>query len=268
MASPVHEAGLVKPRLLILGGTAEALTLARRCDGQFTVISSLAGTTEHPVRPTGELRIGGFGGVDGLGRFLRDSGIDVVVDATHPFAARMQANAAEACARTGVPRCRLLRPEWPRAAGDRWIEVDDVEAAASALRALGRRIFLALGARDLAAFERLADRWFLIRAVSPPDRFPSGGAWHCLQARGPFAFDEERRLLVEHRIDALVSKQSGGEGARAKIDAARDLGLPVVMIRRPAPPVPPVVPGVDAAMAWLSATCAKGLAPAPPPGAV
>jgi precorrin-6A/cobalt-precorrin-6A reductase len=258
----------MRPRLLILGGTAEAIDLARRCLDRFAVVSSLAGATEHPVHPPGEVRIGGFGGVDGLERYLRDVAIDAVVDATHPFAARMQANAAQACARVVVPRCRLLRPPWPRLPGDRWIEVDDVEEAASALRALGPRVFVALGARDLAAFESLSDRWFLVRAVSRPGALPARGTWLCLQARGPFALDAERRLLVEHRIDVLVSRQSGGEGARAKIDAARALGLPVVMIRRPAPPVPPVVPGVDEAMAWLSAVRAKGLAPAAPPGAV
>ena len=259
-------------RLLILGGTAEAAELARRCvaehGARLDVISSLAGATEAPVHPPGRVRIGGFGGVDGLRRFLAEQSIAAVIDATHPFAARMQANAAAACIQAGVPRCRLLRPPWQRRPDDHWIEVDDLDAAATALGSLGRRVFLALGARDLAAFARLDDRWFLVRAVSAPDPPPPLVSCRLVQARGPFALADEHRLLVEHRIDALVSRQSGGDGARAKIDAARELGLPVVMIRRPAPPVPPIAASVDEALEWLRGALSKGLAQARLPGAV
>jgi precorrin-6A/cobalt-precorrin-6A reductase len=239
-----------RPRLLILGGTAEAVELARGCTGICDVISSLAGATENPVRPTGHVRIGGFGGAQGLGRYLVEEKIDLVIDATHPFAARMQANAAEACALAAVPRCRLSRPEWRRQHGDRWIEVDGPDQAARVLETLGPRVFLALGARDLPAFAWLRDRWFLVRAVSPPRSPILNGRF--VRARGPFALADERGLLTEHRIDAVVSRQSGGEGARAKIDAARELGLPVVMIRRPPPPPPPLVATVEATLEWLA----------------
>ncbi|MCK6453433.1 MAG: cobalt-precorrin-6A reductase [Alphaproteobacteria bacterium] len=261
-----------KPHLLILGGTAEAAALARRCADAYgaalDVTTSLAGATEAPPHPPGRLRIGGFGGVEGLRRYLAGEAVDAVIDATHPFARRMQANAASACALAGVPRCRLLRPPWPRRPDDRWIEVDDLDAAAAALAGLGPRVFLALGLRDLAAFAALADRWFLVRAVSAPDAPPPLADWRVIQARGPFRLADERRLLVENRIDAVVSRQSGGEGARAKIDAARELGLPVVMIRRPAPPVPPLVASVDAALEWLGGVLSQGLAPARRAGAV
>jgi precorrin-6A/cobalt-precorrin-6A reductase len=260
-----------RPRLLILGGTAEAVALARRCTGRFAVTTALAGATDRPARPPGAVRIGGFGGAEGLRRYLAEAGIDLVVDATHPFAARMQAQAAEACARAGVPRCRLLRPEWPRQAADRWIEVADVAGAAAALAALGPRVFLALGARDLPAFRALEGRWFLVRGATPPAAPIANGLF--VQARGPFALDDERRLLREHRIDAVVSRQSGGEGARAKIDAARERGLPVVMIRRPPPPPPPLEPGVEEVLGWLdrhapAAARAEGLARPGPAGAV
>ncbi len=261
-----------RPHLLILGGTAEAAALARRCADAYgaalDLTTSLAGATEAPSRPPGRVRVGGFGGVEGLRRCLTGDAIDAVIDATHPFAQRMQANAAAACALAGVPRCRLLRPPWPRRADDRWIEVDGLDEAAAALAGLGRRVFLALGARDLAAFAALEDRWFLVRAVSPPAVAPPLADWCFIQARGPFRLEDERRLLIEHRIDAMVSRQSGGEGARAKIDAARALGLPVVMIRRPTPPAPPVVASVDAALEWLGGTLSKGLAPLRRAGAV
>jgi len=238
-----------RPRLLILGGTAEAIALARRAAASFDVTTSLAGTTENPARPPGRVRIGGFGGAAGLGRYLDENAIDLLIDATHPFAARMQANAAEGCALAGVPRCRLLRPAWQRHADDRWIEVDDIAQAAAAIRSPGRRVFLALGARDLPCFAPLTDHWFLVRGVSPPAQPIANGLF--LQARGPFTLGDERRLLVEHRIEVVVSRQSGGEGARAKVDAARALGLPVVMIRRPPAPPPPIVDTVAAAIAWL-----------------
>lgn len=238
-----------RTRLLILGGTAEAAELARRCADRCSVVTSLAGATGTPVHSSGSVRVGGFGGAEGLVRYLVDQAVDLVIDATHPFAVRMQANAAKACAVAGVPRCRLLRPPWARRDGDRWIEVDDAAAAAAALAGFGPRIFLALGARDLHRFRTVAGKWLLVRGVTPPAAPMPNGLF--IQARGPFAMLDETRLLREHRIDAVVSRQSGGAGARAKIDAARELGLPVVMIRRPPPPPPPIVETVDAALAWL-----------------
>ena len=244
-----------KRRLLILGGTAEAAGLARRAidahGALLDVISSLRGTTADPAEPPGKLRRGGFGGAAGLARYLRDESIGFLIDATHPFAARMQASAAEAAALARVPRCRLLRAAWPRHPGDRWIEAPDAAAAAGALTGLGRRVFLALGGRDHAAFAGVEGRWFLVRAISPLDRPPPFKDYEFLMARGPFTVEDESRLLKERLIDALVSRQSGGQGAYAKIEAARILGLPVVMIARPAPPPPPVVATVDAALSWL-----------------
>ncbi|MGQ0676585.1 MAG: cobalt-precorrin-6A reductase [Rhodospirillales bacterium] len=248
-------------RLLILGGTAEAAELARRAldlhGGRLDVISSLSGATAEPVPPPGRVRSGGFGGPEGLARYLRDEAVDFLIDATHPFAAVMQISAAEAAAATGVARCRLLRPPWPREAGDRWIDARDAAEAAQAVAALGGRAFLALGnlggGRELQAFAGLAGKPFLLRAISPPPmKLPAG--WRFLQARGPFTVADERRLFAERRIAAVVSRQSGGAGAYAKIQAARELGLPVVMIRRPPVPPPPVVDSVEHALDWLERT--------------
>ncbi|MBL8704813.1 MAG: cobalt-precorrin-6A reductase [Rhodospirillales bacterium] len=240
-------------RLLILGGTTEGRGLARaaieRFGDRLDVLSSLAGVVDDPVLPPGRVRVGGFGGVEGLRRFLRDERIDAMIDATHPFARHMQANAAAACAADAVPRCRLSRPPWAKQDGDRWIAVGSPADAAAAVPALGRRVFLALGARDLAPFLTLADTWLLLRGINPPDRTLTNGRF--LQARGPFDLAAEEALLRDHRIDVVVSRQSGGTGAGAKIEAARRLGLPVVMIERPPPPAPPLVATIADAMAWL-----------------
>lgn len=248
--------------------------LARRALERFgdrvEIVSSLAGVTEEPRRPPGAVRIGGFGGVDGLRRHLERERVAALIDATHPFAARMQANAAEACALANVARCRLLRPEWTRQPGDRWIEVGSAAEAAGALRELGPRIFLALGARDLPAFAGLSGKWLLLRGINPPPTPIGHGEF--LRARGPFALQDEEALLRQHRVDAIVSRQSGGSGAGAKIEAARRLGLPVVMIRRPPPPPPPHAATVEAALSWLadqiSAMGIRPLARTPPADAV
>ena len=238
-------------RLLILGGTAEALELAKTCTArpQLEVISSLAGRTRAPGLPPGEVRIGGFGGAGGLARFLAERGIDRVIDATHPFAAQIGAHAEQACREVGVPRLRLLRPPWAPQPGDHWIEVDDLAEAALRLPKLGRRVFLTVGHQDLGAFAGL-DRWFLVRTIEPPSALPlRHGEW--LAGRGPFAIEDELALLRVHAIDALVSKASGGAATYAKLAAARQLGLPVVMVRRPPPPAGPVAHSVEAALAWL-----------------
>jgi precorrin-6A/cobalt-precorrin-6A reductase len=241
-------------RLLILGGTAEAAELAgqvlARHGGRIEVVSSLAGATEHPAPPPGAVRRGGFGGAKGLACYLRDEGIAFLIDATHPFAAVMQESAASAAAQAGVPRLRLLRPPWPYVRGDRWIEVDDAQAAAQALAPLGRTVFLALGARETAAFTGLGGFRFLVRGVTPPAE-PLPANWEFIQARGPFSAADERRLLEQRQIDAIVSRQSGGEGAYGKIAAACALGLPVVMLRRPPLPPPPLAEGVAEALDWL-----------------
>lgn len=239
---------------MILGGTAEAAVLAARALGahgaRLDVVSSLAGATPAPALPPGIVRSGGFGGAEGLARYLSAERIDFLIDATHPFAAVMQLSAAAAAAETGVKRCRLLRPAWRCRAGDNWTEVPDAAAAARALADMGRRVFLALGGRDLPAFSGLSDHWFLLRAITPPPaKLPAN--WEFLPARGPFAAADELALFRERRIDAVVSRQSGGDGAYGKIEAARQLGLPVVMIQRPPPPPGPLAATVDAALDWL-----------------
>ncbi len=242
-------------RLLILGGSAEALALAGQAvalDG-LHVVTSLAGRTRRPVAPAGETRTGGFGGAEGLARYLREAEIDLVIDATHPFAAVISGNAARACEATGVPRLALVRPEWTRRAGDEWIEVADVEAAAAALPAAGRRVFLALGGKHLAPFAGVESAWFLVRAIEPPAAARLLENCTVIAARGPFTLEDETALLGRHRIDAVVSRNSGGEGAYAKIAAARALGLPVLMIRRPPPPPDPRAANVEDAIAWLRA---------------
>lgn len=238
-------------RVLILGGTAEAVALAETSAARpgVEVISSLAGRTRTPTLPPGEVRTGGFGGTEGLARFLTDRGIDRLIDATHPFAVRIGAHAEEACRRTQVPRLRLLRPPWQREPDDRWIEVGDLAEAARRLPRLGQRAFLTVGHGDLEAFVGL-DVWFLVRTIEPPKTpLPVRGRW--LAGRGPFAVENELQLLRTHEIDVLVTKASGGDATYAKLVAARRLGLPVVMIRRPPPPPGPVVGSVEAALAWL-----------------
>jgi precorrin-6A/cobalt-precorrin-6A reductase len=238
-------------KVLILGGTTEAVELASACGARpgLEVISSLAGRTRAPVLPSGEVRIGGFGGAGGLGRFLAARGINRVIDATHPFAVQIGAHAELACREAGVPRLRLLRPPWTRESGDHWIEAVDLADAARRLPGLGHRIFLTVGHRDLEAFARI-DLWFLVRTIEPPGALPlRHGQW--LAGRGPFGVENELALLRAHAIDVLVTKASGGSATYAKLAAARRLGLPVVMIRRPPPPPGPMVDSVEAALGWL-----------------
>jgi precorrin-6A/cobalt-precorrin-6A reductase len=240
-----------RAKLLILGGTAEAVALAGACASRpgLAVISSLAGRTQHPNLPPGDVRIGGFGGAAGLARFLLERGIDRVLDATHPFAAQISAHAEHACREAGVPRMRLLRPPWVSVAGDRWTEVASIAEAAQRLPELGRRVFLTLGSRELDAFAQL-DIWFLVRTIETAGVLPlPQGQW--LTGRGPFAVEDELSLLRTHAIDVLVTKASGGGATYAKLVAARRAGLPVLMVRRPPPPPGPVVGSVAAALAWL-----------------
>ncbi len=242
-------------RLLILGGTREALDLARRAtaDPRLHVITSLAGRTRAPAAVPGALRVGGFGGPGGLARYLREAAIDLVIDATHPFAATMARNAAEACAATRVLRLKLLRPLWRAAEGDHWIEVPDSAAAAAQLPDLAKRVFLTSGRRELAAFAALAETWFLVRLIEPPEGPLPLARHRLILARGPFAEDDETALLTEHRIEAVVAKNSGGALTYAKIAAARALALPVVMVQRPEAPGGETVESVEAAAAWLGA---------------
>jgi len=241
--------------VLILGGTAEGRTLATALAESgppaFRVISSLAGRTREPLRPPGEVRIGGFGGVDGLVHYLRAERIDVLVDATHPFAERISAHAAAASAATGLPLLVVRRPGWTERPGDDWRRVPSLAAAAALLPRLGRRVFLTTGRQGLAAFAGTDECWFLARSVEPPGP-PLPRHLEVLLDRGPFTVDGELRLLRDHRIDVLVSKDSGG--ADGKLAAARERRIPVVLIDRPPPPpAATTVDSVEAALARLTA---------------
>lgn len=237
-------------RVLLLGGTAEARVLAGllRAGGGWEVTTSFAGRTEDPRGGGGEVRVGGFGGPDGLAGWLRAHRTDAVVDATHPFAARISRHAASATRATGVPLVALRRPGWSPGPGDRWVWADSVSEAAAMVAGLGRRPFLTTGRGELAAFAALPQH-FLIRTVGPPAP-PLPAAYHLVLDRGPFTPEGERALLRRHRIDLLVTKDSGGPAA--KLAAAREAGLPVLVVRRPAaPPEVPAVPTPAAAAHWL-----------------
>jgi precorrin-6A/cobalt-precorrin-6A reductase len=241
--------------VLILGGTGEARALARvlveRNDRR--IVSSLAGRVSDPLLPLGEVRIGGFGGPDGLASWLTEQGVQAVIDATHPFAARISASAVAACARVGVPLLVLRRPGWVEGPGDDWRRVPDVPAAAALLREMPGPVLLTTGRGGLAHFADLPHR-VVIRTVDPPDP-PLPEDHELLLARGPYDLESEGALLDRHGIRALVTKDSGGSLTEAKLRAARDRGIPVVMIDRPPPPGPgvPVVADVPAALAWLEA---------------
>lgn len=223
--------------VLILAGTGEASALAHRLAGHPAIRArlSLAGRTRQPEAQELPCRVGGFGGVEGLVRYLRDEGIDAMVDATHPFAAGMTANAAAAARASGTPLAVLARPDWTPEPDDRWLRVPDLEGAAEALRALGRRVLVTTG-RQLAAFERVPDKRYVIRTVDPPEPRPALPDAVYLQSRGPFRLEDELALLREHAIDALVTKASGGGATRPKLDAARQCGIPVIMVQRPPRP--------------------------------
>jgi precorrin-6A/cobalt-precorrin-6A reductase len=254
--------------LLILGGTAEARELAGVLHGRgVPVVSSLAGRVAAPRLPPGEVRIGGFGGREGLERWLVEHDVFAVVDATHPFATRMSHSAVEACTRAGVPLLRLERPGWHERPGDRWHWVADVAAAAEAVEGLGRRCLLALGRQEVAAFAGLESTWFLIRSVGPPDP-PLPPRHELLLDRGPFTVEGELAIFEEHRVDVVVTRDSGGDHTAAKLDAARDRELSVLVVRRPPRPEGPAVPTVADAAAWAGARAASplgGFSPASSP---
>jgi precorrin-6A/cobalt-precorrin-6A reductase len=224
-------------RILLLGGTAEAAELAARLAGEFgaelDLVTSWAGRTAAGPDLPGRTRIGGFGGVAGLAAYLKDERVAAILDATHPFATRISAQARAAAAQTGLPLLTLDRPPWPKEAGDRWTEVDSLAQAAAALPALGKRAFLTVGAGGVGAFADVQGVWFLVRLLAKPDRPLALGPHALVIGRGPFAFEDERAVMSRHRIDVLVSKASGGAATRAKIEAARALGIPVLLVRRP-----------------------------------
>lgn len=239
-------------RVLLLGGTSEARALAARLHPDVEVVSSLAGRVPDPVLPVGEVRIGGFGGVDGLRRWLADAGVDAVVDATHPYAAKITANAVAACDDVGLPHIVLARPGWDP--GDAIVVGSDVDAAKTVAAQDYSRVFLTTGRSGTAAFVDV-DAWFLIRAVTAPDADTLPRRHRILLSRGPYHYADELALMREHRVDALVTKNSGGPMTRPKLDAAAALGVAVVMVDRP--PLPAgvtTVSTVDAAADWVRST--------------
>lgn len=250
-------------RLLLLGGTSEAVELVRALEGDPRVETtySLAGRTRRPVPVPAAVRTGGFGGPSGLEAYLREAGIGLLIDATHPYADAISEHAAIACERVSVPRLVLHRAPWTPAPGDRWIEAADLETAARALPALGTRVMLTIGSQGLGPFLHVPGIRFLVRAVEPPSIALDAEHFEVMLARGPFDVDAERRVLQSHAIDVLVSKNSGGFAARAKLDAARELGIPVVMVARPPPPPGKTVATVAAAREWIAARVARNQTP-------
>lgn len=238
-------------RVLLLGGTGEARALAKALHPRIDIISSLAGRVPDPALPVGPVRIGGFGGVDGLRRWLRDERIDAVVDATHPFAATMTAHAAAACGELRIPHLILARPAWDPAAAI--VVESDAHASETVARQGYSRVFLTTGRSGVQAFAD-SDAWFLIRAVTEPDGSSLPRHHQLVLSRGPYRYDDELALLREHRIDALVTKNSGGPMTRAKLDAAAALEVPVVMVARPPLPVGVSTVGtVPEAAEWVGA---------------
>ncbi|MGW5971589.1 cobalt-precorrin-6A reductase [Streptomyces sp. NPDC055186] len=239
--------------VLILGGTTEARRLAELLHGApgLQLTSSLAGRVASPRLPPGDVRVGGFGGAEGLAAWLREHRVDALIDATHPFAGTISFHAARAAATAHVPLLALRRPGWVPVDGDHWYEAGSLEEAAGLLPSLGHRVFLTTGRMGLAAFAGLHDLWFLVRSVDAPEP-PHPTRMEVLLDRGPFTLEGERGLLRRHRVDVIVTKDSGGAATAPKLTAAREAGLPVVVVRRP--PVPegvPVATDPEQAARWL-----------------
>jgi precorrin-6A/cobalt-precorrin-6A reductase len=239
-------------RALLLGGTGDANALAEAlARARIDAIYSYAGRTQIPLPHALPTRIGGFGGAAGLADYIRQERITHVIDATHPFAAEMSRHAVDACAVTSMPLIALERAPWKRTTGDSWVDVPDIDAAVAALPDAPARVFLAIGRQHIAAFAAKPQHAYTLRFVDAP-----GGALPLQKAeviisRGPFTPDGDRELMASRKIDILVARNSGGSGARAKIDAACELGIPVIMIARPALPERPRVESIQEVLAWL-----------------
>lgn len=241
-------------KVLVLGGTGEAVAVAAGLAQlpYVEVITSLAGRTQHPMVP-GQIRTGGFGGVAGLTDYLQRHQIRALIDATHPFAAQMSWHAAAAATATGLPSLMVVRPAWEKVEGDRWIEVSDHPAAVQSLPDSADRLFLTIGRQELAAYATLKNQWFLMRMIEAPAEVAQIPLGLVLLVRGPFTLEQERQLLLNHTIDAVISKNSGGASTYAKIAAARTLNLPVVMVQRPEAPQVPKTESASEAIQWVQA---------------
>ena len=241
------------PNLLILGGSAEASALAAHVAAlRMRATFSYAGRVVNPIAQPLPTRTGGFGGAAGLIDYLKDHSVTHLIDATNPFAAQISRNAVAACATAGVPMIALARSPWTPGPGDRWTRVPDVAEAARSLGSIPRRIFLAIGRTEISVFEAKPQHHYLLRFVDAPKERPALPHHDIIIDRGPFAETAERDLLETHRIDLLVSRNSGGEGARAKIDAARGLGLPILMIDRPDAPQRHEVGTIEEVLDWIA----------------
>ena len=240
-------------RLLILGGSSEGFALAEELAGEpgLETITSFAGRTKTRRTAPGSFRVGGFGGPEGLADYLAAKNIDALIDATHPFADRIKANAGLAAARTHTPLLHILRPAWQPVPGDDWREAADMEAAARMVPEDAGLVLLTVGRTELAPFAARPAIRFLARIIDPPEDRAALANMELLLDRGPFALEDERALFRERQIGCLVSKNSGGEAAAAKLTAARELGLPVIMVARPAPPPGAKVGSVAEALVWL-----------------
>lgn len=243
-------------RLLILGGTTEASCLARVLAGRRDVapILSLAGRTQNPALPPIPHRVGGFGGVGGLTAYVAAERVDVVIDATHPFAARISANAVAACAATSIPLIAFTRPPWRPGADDRWIAVPDLDAAAAALGTARRTVLLTVGRLGLVSFKAAPQHRYVVRTIDPPNLADLPPDNLVLLDRGPFELAGELALIRREDIDTVVTKNSGGNAAWAKLEAARVLGIPVVLVDRPpAPAARAETHALDEVLAWIEA---------------
>jgi precorrin-6A/cobalt-precorrin-6A reductase len=243
--------------VLVLGGTAEAREIATALDrAGIAVVTSLAGRTAEPRLGAGQRRIGGFGGEDGLGNWLRAQRCAAVIDATHPFATRISESAVSACASAAVPLLRLDRPGWTEQPGDRWHWVDDVSDAAELVPRAGARVLLSIGRQRLDAFAAVSDAWFLVRCIdSPVSPLPANN--EVLLARGPFTLEGELELIQRHWINLIVTRDSGGALTEAKLIAARALTIPVIVIRRPRRPEAPTVQCLSQVIQWARAVTSE-----------
>jgi precorrin-6A/cobalt-precorrin-6A reductase len=248
-------------RVLILGGTGEARAFAARVAelADVDAVLSLAGRTREPRAQPIATRIGGFGGVEGLCAYLEAERIERVIDATHPFAAQMSRHAAAACDRLGIPLLILTRAPWRRQTGDEWIEVAGLEEAVCALGDTPRRVFLTVGRLGLAAFARAPQHFYLVRTIDPPEHIAALPNHRLILASGPFAVEDEERLMRDAATDVLVTKNSGGTATYAKMLAARRLAVPAIVIAPPPRPVVPVVHEVEAALRFVSHATARGV---------
>jgi precorrin-6A/cobalt-precorrin-6A reductase len=251
-------------RVLILGGTSEASELARRLlgDKRFSPTLSLAGRTKEPGLPLIPYRVGGFGGAQGLARWIADERIDAIVDATHPFATRISDNVVRAARTSGVPLLSLMRPPWKACAGDRWIRVESAREAATALGDQPCRVFLTVGRLELPAFRAAPQHDYLVRTIDAPDPSALPERAELLLQRGPFDEVSETMLMRDRGIEILVAKNSGGAATYAKVAAARRLALPVVMIERPQKPAGSTVGDAKSALAWLVSAASAHAGPA------